>query len=230
MRRGSVENSFTGCKITFYAVPTSRGAGAQGRPFGKAHHVLPAERQPGSPAPHRRGISGVQRRALVGGMPHLFGKDARSGGRHDHRADNRRCDDAGGHRRLRGRDDGSRPGRLHHQHGREPVPRPAPCAEFHAAPRLPIRRRRVAVRAGHHPHLRRPVSGLGAARDRRLRSRFSRPIEAGRSHHHLRAALSHRAGPAEEISRDAKSTQSWRARRWPACRFTRRRPETARSA
>ena len=36
--------------------------------------------------------------------------------------------------------------------------------------------------------------------------------------------------PARALSRAARSTRSWRARRWPACRSTPRRPATARSA
>ena len=197
---------------------------------GKPIRFYRPQGQPGSPPPHRRRLSGVQRRAIVRGLPHLFGKDARSRRRHDDRADDRRCDDAGRHRRLRRRDDGSRAGGFHHQHRREPVSRPASRAEFHAASRLAVRRRRGALRAGHHPHLRRAVSRDGAARDRRLHPRFPGPVEARRSDHDLRAALSHGARPAETSSPDAKSTRWSRARRRSACRFTRRRPETARSA
>ena len=55
-------------------------------------------------------------------------------------------------------------------------------------------------------------------------------VEARRSDHHLRAALSDGARPAEDNSPDAKSIRWSRARRRPACRSTRRRPATARSA
>ena len=48
-------------------------------------------------------------------------------------------------------------------HRREPLSRPALRAELHAPPRLAVRRRRRAVRGRRHPHLRRAVSGDGAA-------------------------------------------------------------------
>ena len=79
---------------------------------------------------------------------------------------------AGRPRRLRDRADGPRPRRLHHQHGGESLSRSPLRAELHAPPRLPVPRRRRAVRAGDHPHLRRAVSGVGAPRDRRLHPRL----------------------------------------------------------
>ncbi len=197
----SSPSTLSRCKITSHAVPSSRRLGLEGRALGKTHRFLPPEGKPGSPPPDRRGISGVQRRAAVRSLPHFLRQDARSRGRHDHRPHDRGCNDARRHRRLRRRDDGSRPGRLHHQHGREPVSRSASCAEFHASSRLAVRRRRGAVRARHHPHLRRAVSGDGAARDRRLHPRFSRPVQARRPDHDGRASLSHGAGPAEALPR-----------------------------
>src|SRR5688572_30489047 len=61
-RRGSEEISFTGCKITSYALPSSRSAISQGCSLRQAHHVLSAQGQQGSPSPHRRRVPGVQRR------------------------------------------------------------------------------------------------------------------------------------------------------------------------
>ena len=60
--------------------------------------------------------------------------------RHHDRADRRRRADARRPRRLRHRVDGPRAGRLHHQHGREPLSRPPLRAELHAAPRLAVPR------------------------------------------------------------------------------------------
>ena len=132
---------------------------AKGRAFGQAHRLLSPAGQPGSPASDRRGVSGVQRRAALEAC-RIFS---------DKMLDPEEDTTIGltiagamtpaGHRRLRRGDDGSRAGRLHHQHRREPVSRPASRAEFHAASRLAVRRRRRALRAGHHPHLRRAVSG-----------------------------------------------------------------------
>ena len=91
-------------------------------------------------------------------------QDAAARARHDDCADARRRDDAGGAWRLHRRADGARAGRLRHQHRRQPLPRPALRAELHAASRLAVRQRRRAVRRRRHPHLRRAVSGDGAAR------------------------------------------------------------------
>ena len=78
------------------------------------------------------------------------------------------------------RADGARAHRLHHQHRREPLSRPALRAELHAPSRLAVPERRRALRAGHHPHLRRAVPGDRAARDRRLHPRLPRPRRSSR--------------------------------------------------
>ena len=109
--------------------------------------------------------------------------------------------DAGRPRRLHRRADGARAGGLRHQHGREPVPRPALRAEFHAAPRIAVRQRRRAVRGRRHPHLRRAVSRDGAARDRRLYPRLPRALGHERPGLHRGAALRARPRPARAAAR-----------------------------
>ena len=138
--------------------------------------------------------------------------------------------DAGRPRRLRHRDDGPRPGRLHHLDRREPLSRPALRAEFHAAPRLAVRQRRRAVRGRRHPDLRRAVSGDRAARNRRLHPRLHRPLGPERAGRDLGVPLPARPRSARAVSRlrGALGRRARRAR--PACRSTPRRPATARSA
>ena len=121
-------------------------------------------------------------------------------------------------RRLRHRADGPRARRLHHQHRRQPLSRPALRAELHAAPRLAVPRRRRAVRAGHHPHLRRAVSRDGAARDRRLHPRFPRPrrsstgpISTSELHYRLGLDLLERHPGCEEYSVVARAALRRRA-------------------
>ena len=159
--------------------PTERpGPRATGRqlPPGKAINYYRPTGSAEVRAAHRRRLPGLQRRTPVGGLPHLRRQDAGPGERHHHRPDRRRRADAGRPRRLRHRADGPRPDRLHDQHRRESLSRPPLRAELHAPPRLAVPRRRRALRAGHHPHLRRPVPGDGAARDRRLHPRLPGPL------------------------------------------------------
>ena len=178
----------------------------------------------------RRRLPGVQRRTAVRGLPHLHRQDAGARERHHHRADGRRRADAGRSRRLRHRADGPRPRRLHDQHRRQPLSRPALRAELHAPPRLAVPRRRRAVRAGDHPDLRRPVSGHRAARDRRVHPRLPRPLRHVGPDVDLRVPLSARPGSARAQPR-LRGVLGRRPRgRSPACRSTPRRPATARSA
>ena len=164
---------------------------------GPSDPLLPSPGQRRRADPHRRGIPGLQRRPPRRGLPHLLRQDAGPGARHDHRADHRRGDDPGRAGRRGDRAARARPGRFRHQHRREPLPRPALRPELHAASRLAVRRRPRALRAGRHPHLRRPLPGPGAARHRHLRARVHRPLGARRAGLHRRAALRPRRGSAE---------------------------------
>ena len=181
-------------------------------------------------AADRRRLSGVQRRPAVRGVPDLRGQDARARERHDDRPDDRRRDDAGRARRLRHRDDGSRPRRLHHLDRREPLSRSALRAEFHAAPRLAVLDDVELYEDGviRIYDVLFPATVLletdAYIRDFIVRSGLER------ADCDLGVPLPARPGPARAVSRDARSTRSWRAPRRPACRSTPRRPATARSA
>ncbi len=150
-------------------------------PFRKTHQVLPAARQRRHQGARGRRVPGVQRGAALRGLPHLRGQDAGARERHDHRPDRRRRADARGPRRLRHRADGARADRLRDQHRRQPLSRPPLRAELHAAPRLAVPRRSRAVRRGRDSHLRRPLPGIGAARNRQLRPRLPRAVGPRRS-------------------------------------------------
>ena len=136
--------------------------------FRQADHLLPSEGQPGDHASDRRRIPGVQRRPAVRGLPDFRGKmlapendttigltvagamtPAGVGGCVIEMMDRGLVDFIISHRR-------------------QPLSRSALRAEFHAAPRLAVRGRRGAVRGRRDPDLRRPLSGDGAARNRRL--------------------------------------------------------------
>ena len=84
--------------------------------------------------------------------------------------------------------------------------------------------------AGDHPDLRRAVPRDGAARDRRVHPRLPGPLGDLRGDVHLRVPLPARPRPARDATRAARSTRSSRRPRKPACRSTRRRRATARSA
>ena len=142
----------------------------------------------------------------------------------------RRRDDAGRARRLHHRADGARADRLRDQHRRQPVSRSALRAELHAAPRLAVRRRSRAVRRRRDSHLRRAVSGAGAARYRQLHSRLPRDERHGRPGVDRGAARGARQAPAEGASGLREVLGRGRRRRSSACRSTPRRPATARSA
>ena len=145
---------------------------------------------------------------------HIFAdKMLAPGARHHHRPDRRRRADAGRPRRLRHRADGPRPGRLRHQHRRESLSRSPLRAELHAAPRLAVPRRRRAVRAGHHPHLRRAVSGDGAARNRRRTSATSSCARSCRGRSRPRSSTTASVSICWISIRGAKSTPSSRAPR-----------------
>ena len=88
------------------------------------------------------------------------------------------------------------PRRLRHLDRRESVSRPALRAEFHAAPRLAVPRRRRALQGGRDPHLRRAVPGDGAARNRRVHPRLHRPIRPERAGRDLGIPLPARPGSA----------------------------------
>ena len=147
-------------------------------PQRQPHSLLPSSRQLGGASAHRRWISGLQCGPALRGVSHLRGQDAGAGERHDDRAHDCRRIDSGWARRLRHRVDGSRSDRLHHQHRREPLPRSPLRAELLAAPRIAVPRRCRALRAGHHPDLRRTLSRDGPARDRRLHPGFPGQVEA----------------------------------------------------
>ena len=132
--------------------------------------------------------------------------------RHDDRPDHRRRADAGGPRRLHHRADGARPRRLHHQHRRQPLSRPALRAELHAAPRLAVSRRSRALRAGRHPHLRRAVSGEGAARHRRVHPRVPDRDRPRRPGVDRASCITRWASICAASAPAARSTRSWRAR------------------
>ena len=196
-------------------------------PLGPADHLLPSHRRScGSPSDRTR-ISGVQRRPTVRGLHDFRGQDAASEERHDDRAHDRRRDDAGRARRMRDRDDGARPGRLRHQHGREPLSRPALRAELHASSRLTVPRRPRPLRGRRHPHLRRAVPGDACCSRPTLHPRFPRPVRHERSGVDVRVPLSARSGPPGASVPAARSTPSSRERPSLACRSTRRRPATA---
>ena len=152
------------------------------------------------------------------------------GQRHHHRPDGRRRAHPRRARRLRHRADGARPDRLHDQHRRQSLSRPPLRAELLAAPRLALPRRRRALRAGHHPDLRRPLPGDGAARDRRLHPRLPRPLEALRARCRRPRSTSRSARTCSRATRPAPSTRSSPRRRSAACRSTPRRPATVLSA
>ena len=181
--------------------PRRTGRPKKAGPFRQAHQILPAARQRRCPRADRRRLSGVQRRAPLGGLPHLRRQDAGARQRHDDRPDARRRAHARRARRLPDRADGARAHRLHDQHGREPLSRPALRPELHAPPRLALPRRSRPVRRGHHPHLRRAVPGVGAPRDRPVRARLPRALRPRRPDRHLRAALPSRPGSAVALAR-----------------------------
>ena len=183
-----------------HRAPGSPGQ-SQTVPHRKTDSLLPAEGQPGGEVPHRRGISGVQRRPAVGGMPDFRGEDAGARERDDDRPDRGGRHDAGRARRVRHRDDGPRSGRLHHLDRRQPLSRPPLRAEFHAAPRFALPERRRAVRRGRHPHLRRAFPGDRAARDRRLHPGLHRPLGPERADRDLGVPLPAGPRPARTLSR-----------------------------
>ena len=96
--------------FSVHAPQSARVPGPRPRslPPGKADSLLPADGQRGGPPAHRGGLSGVQRRAAVRGVPHLRRQDAGPRERHDDRPDRRRRADARRARRLRHRADGAR--------------------------------------------------------------------------------------------------------------------------
>ena len=215
-----------------HAPPSAGRTGTQAHqlPFRQADQVLPTAWKRRRSAAHRQGIPGVQRRPALRGLPHLHRQDAGPGERHDHRLDGGGRADARWARRLRDRDDGPRPGRLHDQHRREPLSRPALRAELHAPPRLAVPRRRGAVRAGDHPHLRRAVPGDRAARDRLLHPRLPGALGALGPDRDLGVPLPARPGSAAAQPRVRGILGGRAGRRSPASRSTRRLPATARSA
>ncbi len=214
-----------------YRAPGSPARGPRQYLTRPSHQVLPSDRR------SRRfaaliddGFQAFNAGPLVGGLQDLRGQDARAEERHDDRADDRRRDDAGRPRRLRHRDDGARAGRLPDQHRRESVPRSALRAELHAAPRVAVSGRSRSVRGRRDPDLRRAVSGHRAARDRRVHPRVPRAFRHERPGVDRRSSTTSSARICSSSGPAARSTRSWRAPRSSACRSTRRRPATARSA